>query len=320
MNKVEKILYTVLLLMVVGCWPAFAADTAGEVLPSYKQVDISTSDGTIYTVRFDDEGGLNSLHLTTIPEEPYGQVTTTNRQTGTIYVSYTGGRGFNDRIILMIAVNGSISDDFALHLISSGYQWSPTPILNIGPAYDDLTYAEQAAVTTLTAEYFTYASQTWKPAGIENYPIYFGQNTSDASNGFSILFFDTKAGNLGVNSGLTGLRDQGAVKIEYAFENLSGSAVFNAYAWCNQSNEGEGISWTNRVVDDGKGGSSGYTVLGSGLSPDSGEFITTVSSEEYSPTEETENQQDTPKNPIGLCGIGAGICGAAVIFRKNGNR
>jgi len=251
-----------------------------------------------------------------MPEEPYGQVTTTNRQTGMIYVSYTGGRGFNDRIILMVAVNGTISDDFALDLVSSGYQWSPTPVLNIGPTYDNLTYAEPAAVTNLTAEDFRYAAHTWKPAGLENYPIYFGQNTSDTSSGFSILFFDTKAGTLGINSGLTDLRDQGAVKIEYAFENLSGSAVFNAYAWCNQSNEGEGISWTNRLVDDGKGGASGYTVLGSGLSPDSGEFITTVSSQESSGTKETENQQDVPKNPICLCGIGAGICGAAVILRK----
>jgi hypothetical protein len=316
MNYLERVLCVALLLIIVGCWHAAAADTAGEILPSYKQVEISTTDGTIYAVRFDDEGGLNSLHLTTIPEEPYGQVTTTNRQAGTVYVSYTGGRGFNDRIILMIAVNGTISDDFALHLTSSGYQWNPTPIVNIGPTYEELTYTESASGTILTATDFRYASQTWKPAGIENYPIYYGQDTTNPSNGFAILFFDTKAGTLGINSGLTGLRDHGAVKIEYEFKNLSGSAVFNAYAWCNQSNEGEGISWTNRVADDGTGGASGYAVLGSGLSPDSGEFTTTVSSPGYSGTEGGENRKSSTKTPIDIFGIGAGICSARLLFRK----
>ncbi len=318
MNDLESILCVVLLFFIVGCWPVVAADTAGEIIHSYKQVEISTSDGTIYAVRFDDEGGLNSLHLTTIPEEPYGQVTTTNRQMGTVYISYTGGRGFNDKIILMIAVNGTISDNFAMHLTSSGYQWDPTPIVNIGPTYEDLTYVESAAVTILTATDFRYASQTWKPAGIENYPLYYGQDTTETSNGFAILFFDTKAGTLGVNSGLTGLRDQGAVKIVYEFENLSGSAVFNAYAWCNQSNDGEGISWTNRVSDDGSGGSSGYAVLGSGLSPDSGEFTTTISSPGYSGTEGGENRQKSTKTPIDIFGIGAGIYSAGILFRKIG--
>lgn len=67
MNYLERVLCVALLLIIVGCWHAAAADTAGEILPSYKQVEISTTDGTIYAVRFDDEGGLNSLHLTAIP-------------------------------------------------------------------------------------------------------------------------------------------------------------------------------------------------------------------------------------------------------------
>jgi hypothetical protein len=67
-------------------------------------------------------GGLNALHITTDAgsnkREDFGQVTYTNNQSGTFYVSDTGGAGISD-VVLMVAVNGTIPNSFALHLDSS---------------------------------------------------------------------------------------------------------------------------------------------------------------------------------------------------------
>jgi hypothetical protein len=72
-----------------------------------------------YFMRFEKEGGgLNSLHITTDPKIPSGQVTNTGNTTGTFFVNYTGDR-VQDDFILLIAINGSIGDDFQLNLKSS---------------------------------------------------------------------------------------------------------------------------------------------------------------------------------------------------------
>lgn len=81
-----------------------------------------SNDGTYYIAFDDPGGGLNSLHITTDPDIPTGQVTYSANQSGVFYVSDTGGRGFYDDAVLMVAVNGAIADDFKLHIKSSGYK------------------------------------------------------------------------------------------------------------------------------------------------------------------------------------------------------
>jgi hypothetical protein len=72
-----------------------------------------------YFMKFEkDGGGLNTLHITTDPRTPTGQVTNTNNTTGTFFMDYTGGRVQED-FILLVAVNGSIDSDFHLNLKSS---------------------------------------------------------------------------------------------------------------------------------------------------------------------------------------------------------
>ncbi len=72
-----------------------------------------------YYMKFDKSGGgLNSLHITADPKNLDGNVTTTSRQTGTFYVDFTGGRT-QDNFVLLIAVNGTIGNDFKLNLKSS---------------------------------------------------------------------------------------------------------------------------------------------------------------------------------------------------------
>jgi hypothetical protein len=72
-----------------------------------------------YYMRFEKEGGgLNTLHITTNPQVPTGQITNTSNLTGTFFVNFTGDRTQND-FILLVAINGAIGDDFSLTLKSS---------------------------------------------------------------------------------------------------------------------------------------------------------------------------------------------------------
>ena len=72
------------------------------------------------------------------------------------------------------------------------------------------------------------------------------------------MFIDLFAGILGGNTTYTStLEHRGTVKIEYTIYNPPKFLVFDAYAYCNQSNQGQGVSWTNRVADAGV---SGWTV------------------------------------------------------------
>ncbi|MDD4254153.1 MAG: DUF3344 domain-containing protein [Methanofollis sp.] len=251
-----------MLLAAVCIAPAVADDVGGITMPGTSNFDLILSDGMTKFFKFEG-GGLNALHVTTDPEsEPYGQVTTTEEQSGVFYLSETGGRGFFDDMILMVAVNGVIPDDFALHIRASGYRWTPTPVLNMPPTADQIEYVDGAYEGTITKDNFKYSPQTWKPAGNNlpgAYPIYYGQDVSDGSNPFHTVYIDLNVGNIGKNSQIDGLKDLGAVKIEYEFENLETFAAFNSYGWCNQSNQGRGISWTNRIVGEG---SSGYAVIG----------------------------------------------------------
>ena len=72
-----------------------------------------------YFMRFEKVGGgLNSLHITTDPRVPTGQVTNTGNLTGSFFVNYTGDR-IQDDFILLIAVNGTLGADFQLIIKSS---------------------------------------------------------------------------------------------------------------------------------------------------------------------------------------------------------
>lgn len=250
------------LILAAFCIPAVAADdTGGILMPGAKNFDLILSDGLTKYFKFEG-GGLNALHISTDPGDPYGQVTTTEEQSGVFYLTNTGGRGFDDDMILMIAVNGTIPDDFAVHIRASGYRWTPTPLLNQPPAADEIEYIDGSYEGTITKSDFVYRPQTWKPAGNNapgNYPIYYGQDMSDTSNTFHTIFVDLNAGTIGENAMIAEMIDDGAVKIEYEFENLNTFAAFNSYGWCNQSNQGQGISWTNAVSGPG---SSGYAVVG----------------------------------------------------------
>ncbi|MDE4908834.1 PEGA domain-containing protein [Methanogenium marinum] len=264
----------VALLIIVAAFQCVSAlDLPSNPIAGAMHVNINTANAGGYYIKFDG-GGLNALHMTTSTSDRYGQLTTTSMKSGTFYLSDTGGRGFFNDVLLMIAVRkpaedeDPISDDFTLKIRSSGYTWVPSGVVNKPPAAKDLEYLSGAVDQTFTLSSLSYGPQKWKPAGNNdpmNYPIYGDQDMMDDEE-FYIYFVDLKVGEVGENSMLPGLIDNGMVKVEYTIENLdSGRIAFNTYGWCDeeQSNQGTGISWTNKIVGEG---ASGYVVdiVGSG--------------------------------------------------------
>ncbi|RZB29020.1 MAG: hypothetical protein AEth_01624 [Candidatus Argoarchaeum ethanivorans] len=260
-----------LLLLLAACM--LAASVSADPLPDYHQVyvQVANDPGAKYdiygnnTYHFVFNGsatqGLGSLYVTNDISVPEGQVTTTSNQSGTFYITYPGGgKGFDDAVILMLAVNGTISNDFEIHIKSSGYDWTPVPAKSQKPAMDEVSYVDCAVNETFTITDLIYGPQTWRPMNCADYPIHDGQNTGDCDNVFNLVFIDLNVGVLCEDDDLINLTDSGAIKIKYRFENLHSFAVFNAYAWCNQSNRGKGVFWTNRLT--GTGQHSGYNVIG----------------------------------------------------------
>ncbi|MBI5458805.1 chitobiase/beta-hexosaminidase C-terminal domain-containing protein [Methanobacterium sp.] len=258
-------------------------------------LSVSNDNGT----RFDNNGndsynffntlqgssqGMNELHITNDSGNAYGSVVSSNDTSGTFYVSNTGGRGWNDAGIIMVAINGTIRDNFALTITTSGYTWVPVDKSST-PAYSALTYNLVALNETFYKSDFIYGPQIWKPApGPNNYnvPIFYGQDMTNTTNTFSILFIDLYAGIL-KSSLYSGLMDNGMIKVQYTIVGLSGGQMvsFNVYGYSNDSNQGQGIRWTNRIVDSG---SSGYTVTGTDFtaptvqaSPNTGTYNTVQS-------------------------------------------
>jgi PKD repeat protein len=211
--------------------------------------------------------GQNELRITDTPAELEGQVTTATQQSGMFYLSNVGGRGWYDDGILMLAVNGTVPENFRVHIRSSGYQWTPVPSGEY-PAYEDVTHVTGALDEDFTGNDFLYGPQVWRPApGAGNYyPVFYGQDMSDTANTFSILFIDLNAGILGTNTlssptyiGKT-VTDNGTIRIDYTFENLQTFASFDAYGYTVSSNQGQGIRWTNRLL--GTTAFSGWSVIG----------------------------------------------------------
>ncbi len=284
-----------LLIVAVAALPVVADDTPTllGVIPSKSEIaNLAFANQPVgyYCFKFNQtwEGGLNALHIASSSADlpNYGDVSTTTSQSGTFYITDTGGRGYQDRAILLVGVMGEIPDDFEIHIQSSGYYWTPSGELQTPPLLSQITYRTGAVDDTFTKTDFVYGPQTWKPVGEYaepyDYPLYYGQDTSDTTNPFKLMFVDLKAGPLGPNSkydredsiDASALIDKGAVKVEYTVTKLDTVVVFNVYAWNDNTNQGQGISWSNRLYGTG---CSGYTVLGTEYVNRASEFPTAES-------------------------------------------
>lgn len=260
---VVRALAAALLLIGGACAPAGAA-----ALPGFNNIYVSVANdagakydtfgnGT-YFIRFEGiDRGLNALHISTDPALNFGQVTVTGERAGTFYATDSGGKGYEDEIILMVAVNGTIPDDFRLRISSDGYTWTPNPLSNQPPPAGTPVYQPAALDEVFSGADFMYGPQIWKPTGNETiYPLFAGQDMNDAGNTFRLMFVDLNSGVLRPN---TSLENMGAVRINYTVEHPAPFMAFNVYGYCKNSNNGEEmIAWSNALVPPKA--MSGYSV------------------------------------------------------------
>ncbi|MDD5186810.1 MAG: PKD domain-containing protein [Methanoregula sp.] len=247
-------------------WPGYI--TVMAPLPNYNNIFFSVANdagakynaygNNTYYVSFKGaNSGLNALHISTDPSVINGQVTVTGNLNGTFTATSNDAKGFQDDVILMVAVNGTIPDNFRLSVKADGYNWTPNPVRNQAPSPDNVTYQPGALNETFTKSDFIYGPQIWKPsANGYTYPIYSGQDMNQTNNTFQVMFIDLNAGVLNKSAGL---ENQGAVRINYSIHNLGSAAVFNVYAYTKNAANGNNIvAWTNALVSDKP--MSGYMV------------------------------------------------------------
>ena len=288
----KSIIFMILLgaMIMSMCGSVAAADSLNTAqLPNNREifVDVANDNGVRYNLDTSvyngpnntyyikaGGGGTNALHVTNNASIVNGQVTvknaTSTSSSGVFYLTDTGGRGYNDDIILLLSVKGPISDNFALNIVSSGYSWTPS---SSPSGYQYVTGINE----TFTISDFKYGPHVYKPGpgalGTWSLPLYYGQNTSDPSTAEYLMFIDLYAGTLkGTN--YPNLIDNGAVKVEYNFTNLYTTASFNMYGWCQGSNQAQGINWVNPTTG---AGASGYTVNYAPITP-VGEFSSDITS------------------------------------------
>lgn len=212
---------------------------------NYDVTNLGAPAGTYYVKLTSSGKGLNAINLTTdLSNNVGGQVitqsTTTGSASGAFYITNTGGQGSFDDIILMVAVSGTISNNFQMNITSSGYTFTPGDTTTA-------TYVTDAVNETFTKADFIYGPQTYRLSSLSDYPFYNGQDTSDPSTASYLMFVDLCVGTLsGAN---------GPVSLTYSVSGLDTQVLaFDAYAWTGNSAQGEGINWTNNF------GSSSYEI------------------------------------------------------------
>ncbi len=224
-----------------------------------------------YWFKFDG-GGLNQLRFTTdnTSAGTYGNVTSlttaSSSGSGSFYLSTTGGRGYNDDVILAVSVQASslsqISNNFSLNITSSGYTWTPASTQVVGA---DSHFVANAINETVDKSDFQYGAQTYRPGtGALVLPFYSGQSTSDQSY---MMFIDLHCGNFTYNSSAT---NGGEIKVDYSFSGLYDTVLaFNAYAYTLTSNTGaDSINWTNNLSTDiGAANQTGYSITSTAAAP-----------------------------------------------------
>jgi len=211
-------------------------------------------DNTYHFIYGGGGGGTNALHVSNDPSATAGQVTTTTDQSGEFWLTFTGGQPNLHDAVLLLAVNGTIPDDFSVRIRSSGYDFEP-PIPSVGNnnTIGDPVYVDGAINQTFTKEDFIYGPQIWRPHRVSDYPVFVGQDMSDTGNTFELMFIDLRLG-------CTQTKSDGVVRVEYEFNNLTSFAVFNGYGWYSASNHGTGLIMTTS--------GSEYQVVGDGGSPE----------------------------------------------------
>lgn len=214
-----------------------------------------TGNNTYYVIPAGN--GLNPIQLSGNPNNKIGNINTTTDQSGNFWVVFSGGIGHLDDAILMLAVNGTIPDNFSVRITSSGYTYTLAPVGYSNPPNPDwsnVKYQNGRINETFDKSDFKYGLQNWKPANTVNYLIFYGENMSNPGQNFTIMFIDLNTSAFVTNAypGIT-LNDSGSIKVQYSFNNLPSTslAAFNVYGWFSACNWGPGIPQTNNIAQSG---------------------------------------------------------------------
>ncbi len=276
-------------LAIVVAVLAWGAGAWAQVLPNNRHIFINVANTTGVKYNVDgatyggpsgtyyiksDGGGLNELGIsnTSDPAFPKVDVAVTSNgsnPSGTFYLTNTGGRGFDDDIVLLVSVKGPFSPNFSLTMTSRGYSWTPAAAGVYNPSVPT-NYAYIGGMSqTFYASDFIYGPQAYKPGpgalGTWSLPLYNGEQpagNTDPAFAEYLMFVDLYAGNMKPGSfpGV-GLINDGAVRVDFQFSGLYDTAAFNGYGWCSAANQGQGISWSNLTTTTPPANSiSGYAI------------------------------------------------------------
>lgn len=261
MRKSIGIAVTALLVIAAfGILPASATplmDDWNNIVPDFaNSIRFSTYEIN-WTLDYD---GINALHISYDPvNAPAGDINESGNLAGTFYVTDTGGRKFQDDIVLLAAVN-STNEEISIKLNCSGYQWDLTGE-GFAPPQDDVDFNYSALNGSFSnSDYAKNGDeddvfQNWKPGvhgigDVGDYPIFDG-----SSDNCYLLFVESNVGTF--NNG-TSLLNNGSVRVDYSISGLDSdeTVVFNAYAWNNMTRktngalkfDNPGIRWTNNVT------------------------------------------------------------------------
>ncbi|MDD5188624.1 MAG: hypothetical protein PHF57_10510 [Methanoregula sp.] len=226
------------------------------------------SDGLYYYNLTNEAGSVNSTHITNDFTNLFGGIYKQQPIAGIFYISDTGGRQYQDDIVLLVAVNSTTQSDidtFEINITSSGYQWDPVfdkPSKKGAPPFTKLSWQNPAVSEIFNSTHYLNLTdgsdvfQNWKFGPTANYPIFSGQDV-ESDGPFKLLLVDLKVGVFANSSspGYSSLNNSGTVKVNYSItSNPSSNAkiIFNANAYSNCTNQGSNqINWINKVNKTG---------------------------------------------------------------------
>jgi hypothetical protein len=230
-------------------------------------------------------GGMNAIHITNSTTNMAGTCYKypDAGTSGTFFVGDTGGRGGQDDVILLVAVNSTdptVLGNFSIDITASGYQWTPSADGTVPNGINDTNWITLVDAMSFNSTNYlknaTYGNplfQEWKFAPTADYPIYCGQTMGGNANLFKLIAIDTDVGTINgtwyYNTyGTTLTHDNGLANITFTitspspFNTTTTKVAFNVYAYNNQTVQGQGINWINKVYKSGgsTSGTSGWLV------------------------------------------------------------
>jgi len=301
MATVAVLLFVALAVMPVAAdinpWPNFHQTNIPVANPPVRFASTTAGNQYYFVNLTNATGGQNALHITDYTSTPdicqpgfyqnnicfaeiYQDTNSPPTSPNTFYVSDTGGKGGEDDIILLVAVNKTSGDysDFGITLTARGYNWSPQNNGNL-PTWSDFGTKYSLLNTTLNGVTFTNDNftqyngadvfQEWKFAPTADYPTFNAQTVGDNSTLFKLIPIDLKVGVVGNKTGYyVNLTDNGMVNVTYSLTGITNGdqVAFNAYAYNNKTITQNpdvlppGINWLNKVTTGGTSDSSGWVV------------------------------------------------------------